>query len=408
MKMAKKGKKLSARDRIKAQRKDLEKSADKSHKSRDSFPSFETIFNEDAFPEWLKRWFPSTKDTNIIDILPFIGTKNTPNIDEGDMGHVIDVWVHTRIGAMDLPFVCPEKNFGKKCPICQYIKKGGLDKEEYAALRAKRRCIYLIWPEIEGKDRDEIRVHIYEEAHFFMEKYLAEISKNPRGGGYRIFSDPDTEEGASIAFKKTKKGKNKVEYSGHQLIDREDPIPDDILEDALDNIDLDEIIKWHPTYDEIKKAFYDEDDDDGSKKSTEEDPDEDEESEDVEETYEEEEVEEEEEEAEEEAEDEGDYLDEMDRDELKAHIKKNGYKKKFGMKVLKKDSDDDLRDKIREVENGTDEEEGEEEEKQSTSSSGKNKCPYGHKFGEDISNPDTQEDCEECELWDECDQAAGE
>ena len=43
-----------------------------------------------------------------------------------------------------------------------------------------------------------------------------------------------------------------IEYLGHALYDRERPIPKSILEKTFA---LDEVIKMHPTYDEIQEVF---------------------------------------------------------------------------------------------------------------------------------------------------------
>lgn len=169
--------------------------------------------------------------------------------EEGNFDYVLDLYVHQNIGKMKVPFVCPYENFGKPCPICEYIKANRLPKDQWSKLRPKRRAIYLIWDRTTA-EMEKKGIQIFDSAHFFMEEKLEEIAKQPRGGGYITFSDPD--EGQSICWTRKGSGQENTQYLGHRFIEREAPIPDRILESTFA---LDQVINMHPEYKEIEKAF---------------------------------------------------------------------------------------------------------------------------------------------------------
>jgi hypothetical protein len=182
--------------------------------------------------------------------MPVDETGENPITEKGDFDYILDLFVHQNVGPMNQPYVCPWENFRKACPICEYIKANRLPKEEWSNVRAKRRSIYLIWNRT-SVEEEKKGVQIFDAAHFFMEEKLEEIAKLPRGGGYITFSDPDN--GKSVCWSRKGAGKENTQFIGHKLVDRESRIPDWVLEKTFP---LDEVINMHPSYDEIKAAFY--------------------------------------------------------------------------------------------------------------------------------------------------------
>lgn len=246
----------SLRERMKRQREDLMKRREEQQQQR-SAGRWGSIFIRGQVPQGRNFW--SCKEGgHIIDIIPFLAGPNFPplqRIPEGEQQYYVDVWVHQGIGPTDEQYVCPSWNFKKPCPICEHLserKATGnlLSKEDYNAIKAKERTIYLLWchdsPEEERKG-----VQIWEVAAFFFQDKIEEIARDPRGRGIILFDDPDT--GKSISFRKKGKGVGNTEYLGHQFLDRETTIPDDILNQSFP---IDSIINWEPSYEEIHKAFY--------------------------------------------------------------------------------------------------------------------------------------------------------
>ena len=245
---------MSFRDRMKKKRKDLQKRHNEQSK-KNAGGRFPTIFDKSKIPPGVD-FYRVTEGEHIIDILPWVagsnmplGEDNEPITEEGGIEYVLDLWVHTNIGAMGNPYVCPYENFGEPCPICEYLKEERREKHIWNKLRARRRVVYLIWAHT-NRDQEKKGVQILEVSHFFMEEKIAEIAKLPRGGGSIVFSDPD--EGKSIMWTRKGTGQDNTQYLGHRLIDREVEIPDKILDSGFA---LDEVVKMRPTYDEINKDF---------------------------------------------------------------------------------------------------------------------------------------------------------
>jgi hypothetical protein len=252
------------KDKFRSQKQDLMKRHQEQVDNKDQGNDYPTIFNKTAIPKGIGFW-KCGKGEHVLDIIPFFAGKQHPRVKEGELSYVIDLWVHNNVGPLRTPYVCTAKNFKENDPICEYIAKNRLDKEEWKRTASKRRTVYLVWvhdtPEEEKKG-----IQIWEVAHFFFESHIDEIAKSPRGGGATAFSD--IESGKSIAFTVKSTGKYKdgdverdsIGYSGHRFIDRDiDVIPDKILEQSFS---LDECIVMHPDYDEVDEAF------NGSSKAT--------------------------------------------------------------------------------------------------------------------------------------------
>ena len=244
---------MSFRDRMKKKKNTLKKRHNT--KSKPTGGRYPTVFDKTKVPDGV-NFFSCKEGQHIVDILPWEAGPDMPlDVDnvvvtqEGDFDYVLDLFIHQNVGKMKVPFVCPYENFGEDCPICEYIKANRLPKDEWSKLRPKRRSIYLIWDRTTPADEKK-GVQIFDSAHFFMEEKLEEIAKQPRGGGYITFSDPD--DGVSVCWTRKGSGATDTQYLGHRFIDREAPIPDRILEDTFA---LDQVIKMKPSYEDIEEAF---------------------------------------------------------------------------------------------------------------------------------------------------------
>lgn len=216
---------------------------------------YPTIFLKDKVPEGIEFWKCIEAD-HLVDIIPFEAGPNMPFDEklkpisgEGDLDYVLDLFVHTNMGNMNNPYVCPYENFGLPCPVCEFIKANRLEKDIWKKLIAKHRVIYFLWVHDSRKDEKK-GVQIFEASHFFMEQKIASIAKSPKGGGYTKFSCPD--KGMSLAWTREGSGLENTQYLGHRFIPRETPIPDKILDQTFA---MDSIVNMHPEYDVIKKDF---------------------------------------------------------------------------------------------------------------------------------------------------------
>ena len=199
-----------------------------------------------------------------LNILPWrIGTKNHPevvagNAKVGDYDYVLDLMVHTRIGPNNGDYICPKKNFGKPCPICDRadeLWKNEDTKDEARALFAKRKCVYLV-QELDDKFRAKSeKPMIYETAHATFSKELqSRATSCLRGKGVVNFADPD--EGKVVSFSVNEgtmgSGKKFKQAGNFEFNERTEEVSDEILE-ACPSLDTMMVIK---TPEQLKAALY--------------------------------------------------------------------------------------------------------------------------------------------------------
>jgi len=225
------------RDRFKQ---NLGQKTEQSYKTKDENAStFRDFFDKDKL-EGVKLYrVPKGDVTVVLDIIPYFAGPRDPRNKEGDPVYTLDVQVHKNIGPMNDQIVCLAQ-YGKPCPVCEEVSKRNAASEDYnlriKPLKPSRRCLYNVIIRDNGGEQEKKGMQVWEIAHFFMEKKLAGITKNPRTGGIIVFSDPD--EGKSVSFSKRNPSKETVEYSSHQFLDRPGVITDDELNGAhvLDNL----------------------------------------------------------------------------------------------------------------------------------------------------------------------------
>jgi len=205
-----------------------------------------------------KEFWKCNEGEHQIDIIPFIvgsqfPTKNYPNIKAGDIAYWLDLWAHYNVGPNEDAVVCPTRNYGKPCPICEHVnqlrKEEDPDDDIIKEKLPRRRSIYQIVC-YDSDDEEKKGVQIWDVAHWFMEKHLSELAQKPKRGGFIPFADPD--DGKQIFFKRKGTGQFNTEYIAHQFLDRDYTIEDSTLDDALA---LDEAIIVL-TYDEIKSKYW--------------------------------------------------------------------------------------------------------------------------------------------------------
>jgi hypothetical protein len=227
---------------------------EESYQNKD-YGGYKGIFSP-AKVKGMSFWKPGPGQ-HIFDILPYIAGTQNPRRKKGKAAYVVDVFTHRGVGPNEDQYICLAKSFNEPCPICEYKKQREDDKrngedvseDELKALKPSRRVVYAIW---DGDDQKK-GVQLYEVAHWFMENPIQSIVKKPkRGGGLSEAIDfPHPDNGKSVAFEIKAVGKNR-DYTGHQFVDRDEPIPDEILE-AVPVVD--ELLHV-PSYDEVHAAFF--------------------------------------------------------------------------------------------------------------------------------------------------------
>ena len=358
----------------------------------------------------LNKFTPVVDEDHTVDIIPFQAGDNMsldmktgePMAKEDDWGYTYEYHQHRGVGPLENETViCLERTFKKPCPICEHrkelIAEKTFDSEKMGELLCKRRNLYNIVCYDTDKE-EEKGVQLMDVSNFYFEKHISKLaskvvrrkrgSKLKSADPFKNFADP-SENGVSIEFSiEGAKTKNDFDsWMGHQLIERDYDLDQELLKTALQ---LDQIVEVL-TYEELYKLYYDED--------YEGEPDEDEVA------------------GEEEPEEEEEDLDDMTRKELKAYIKEND----LDVSVTKGMDDEDIvtaiQNEIDDNKGNTDEEEEEEEEEEEKpkrrSRRGskkkkrvkKNECPEGGVFGEDFEEFDA---CDNCKNWDACEEKANE
>ena len=346
------------------------------------------------------QFFSPAEGRNRINIIPYIiKSKNHPLVKKGefeigDKDYVMDVFVHRGVGPSEASVLCLKNTYGKPCPICEQsaiLRKQGKE-DEAGALKPSRRCFYNIQ---DLKNPDTLKV--FEASHYLFEKELIDEARDDDEGGFIDFADEET--GKEIKFrcsKTSKAGFEFNEFKSFSFEDRDDNIPDELLEKA---ISFDEIMNV-PTYEEVEKILYGRDDDDDEQE--EEKP-----------------AKKNKNRYDDEADEDGEEFEvpkkkpakkpaneEDDDDDDDEPVEKPAKKSK---KLPEEDEDDKDEDekpaskkKSKQVED-EDEDEGDDEpvKKSSKKDCGGScgKCPFGHKFGEDA---DDFDDCDDCDVWDKC------
>lgn len=223
--------------------------------------SFVSLKDSGKFKGFIKEdldvptWRCSVGD-HIIDVIPYLAGENNPNpkIKPGTISYVLILWVHQGIGLTSDSAVCPSRNYGKPCPICEQQKElmdNGAEykSKEVSDLSPVRKAIYnIVCYDSEKEEKKGVQVWVG--SHFNFEKHIIELSRGVRGGRGVLFSDPD--DGKSVAFKREGTTQTDTKYLGHRFVDRDYKITDEILEATYC---LEDIVE-HLSYEEIAQMFY--------------------------------------------------------------------------------------------------------------------------------------------------------
>ena len=340
-------------------------------------------------------FFSPIEGRNRINIVPYeIKTKNHPLVKRGefeigDKDYVMDIFVHRGVGPSEASVLCLKSTYGKPCPICEQsaiLRKQGKEKEA-GDLKASRRVFYNIQ---DMKEPDKLKV--FETSHYLFEKELIDEARDDEEGGFVDFADPI--DGKEIKFRASDVQKGSIKYKEFKSFsfeDRDDPISDELLESA---ISFDEIMNV-PTYEEVEKILFGQDEDD-----------EDEESEKPAKKSKYDDDEEDEDEESEKPAKKSKYDDDEEDDDRPA--------KKSSKKYDEDEGDDEPEEKSakkssknRDEEESEDDEESpkkpvkkvEDDEESEEKSSCSGRCKFGHCYGKDV---DKYDDCDDCDTWDKC------
>ena len=145
------------------------------------------------------------------------------------------IHVHYSVGPSKAAFLCPERMYDQRCPICDYrneLIKNDADKEEFKEFYPSQRVLMWI-VDMESKKTIAQGVQLYD-APAGVVKGISEQVVDDRTDEMivDIVEDP-----VNIVFKRTGKGFD-TKYTGYKLEDRDEEIPDEYYDDipSMDDI----------------------------------------------------------------------------------------------------------------------------------------------------------------------------
>jgi hypothetical protein len=204
----------------------------------------------------LPIWRPKRDAQHVIDVLPFFAGKESPTFGhvqpppEGTIIYNMDFWTHDRIGPLDNNFICTTKTWGVKDPVCGFITNynnthGKLPPNEWANVKPTRRNAFLVWVHTTPEERAK-GLQLWIVSFFYFLKNMSTISSSVPGFGSAV-TFYDFRNGKAVAFQINRRGDNTPdEHIGHQLLDRNYEIPQEIIQQLNQIGPLDVIFDFHP------------------------------------------------------------------------------------------------------------------------------------------------------------------
>lgn len=219
------------------------------------------------------KFYKPKEGVNKLNIIPFeITNKMNPIVKSkdtdaeiGSLDMLLDIWVHRYTGPDNVDVLCPKKNYGKSCPLCdKYQEKYSEGKEKEAKdFRATRRAIINVQPIIQGEPQP---LQVFDVSHWlFMKELLEEAHACKDGEDIVEFANIDS--GKIVKFRLTLEpwGKTfKPDFKSFNFLDRKEELEDKLIDEA---ISFDKGLLPLLSAEEIEKVMYgqDEDEDEPSK-----------------------------------------------------------------------------------------------------------------------------------------------
>jgi len=217
------------------------------------------------------------KGNNLLDIIPFeIKSSNYPKKDKGRIAYHLFINVHRFVGPGEQHnFVCLTQ-YGKKCPVCEFLQanKSKLSEDEAKKLKPKQRVYYnviVLTDNIKNK-----KISLLESSYFEFESKLKEEFqyKLNENNGIVPFSDP--EEGLSVMVRGSERvflGRTSIEPKKFDFVERKNQHSENIIDEA---VSFDEFLNVL-SYEEMFSLFHgvgeiedvEEDDDDSEEEDAE-------------------------------------------------------------------------------------------------------------------------------------------
>jgi hypothetical protein len=241
---------MKAKDRRELYKKEMGDRHKENYANKDDSGRFRDFF-EPTKKSNVTFW-KCKEDDHELYIVPYIVGSQHPRLKAGKVDFILNLFAHTKVGINEDSFICLNRTYGEKCPICEHqaeLKENGdVDEDDIKALNPTRRNIFNIVCLDSQKEIDK-GVQVWNVSQWLFTKPLEELAHKKRGGGEIAYADVD--EGKVISFRKKGSGMTNTEFTAFEFKDRDD-IPDEILDAA---VCLDELVH-KPTYEEVAEAYF--------------------------------------------------------------------------------------------------------------------------------------------------------
>ena len=194
-------------------------------------------------------FFSPKKGTSNFRVLPYeVTADDHPEVPAGELWYQRTVWVHYEVGADNKSVVCPLKTIKQRCPICEYrnklMKDPNADEDTIKALNPRERELFNVL--VDGEDEPQLLTMSY---HCFGKKLEEEVREGEEEWGG--FADLEGGYLLSVRFQEKKLGKNTFLEASRIDFKQDDDIDEGILSEVYN---LDDIINIMD-FDEIAAMF---------------------------------------------------------------------------------------------------------------------------------------------------------
>jgi len=235
------------------------------------------IFEKEILEEFGITEFQPTAGDRFIEILPISFDPNIPYFRE--------TCVHFSVGFSQDQFICPHRFLGQKCYRCEVqqrlfrVNKSVTD--EIKRLYPSDRIVYLLWErtkELLEEEAPDFHLQLWNAPKKKVHSKIQNLTRDKLKRTTLDISDVTTDEGRTIGLTIERQG-DFPDYSGFELHARQEPIPEEVLEQleaiiitaeerGYKKYSLD--MFFHiPEYDEIKESMMTEEEDPSEEKTTE-------------------------------------------------------------------------------------------------------------------------------------------
>lgn len=240
---------MNAADRRALYKAEMKQRHDESYAGKDDTGRFRDIYEPDKKSG--VKFLKMKEDTHELFIVPYVTGSQHPRLKPNHSDFSLEIFVHRGVGVNQDSYVCLNRTYRKKCPICDYqeeLRNGGdADDETIKALNPTKRAIYNVV--CMDTIADEAKgVQIFDVSHWLFTIPLEEFAHKKREGGQVLYAHID--QGKVINFQQSG-SKRTLKFTAFEFKDRP-KITDEQLEQA---VALDELIHV-PTYDEVYEAFW--------------------------------------------------------------------------------------------------------------------------------------------------------